>query len=145
MKSVVTEFFVLPYQLADGGHVQPRIAFRVCLAPLVGSSDMELLQFDRIVDLAKKPKRLRFLDEVVRLVNAGKKHAEVAEKLGIFKTEVGYAMVLHRRMQELGVADPWIPVVDASEAARSFKRVRNSQFKFEPLEGFETTRHPRAA
>ena len=105
---------------------------------------MELLQFDRIVDLAKKPKRLRFLNDVVRMVNTGEKHADVAEKLGIFKTEVSYAMALHRRMQELGVADPWIPVVDESQAARYFKRVRNSVFKFEPLEGFETTRHPRA-
>lgn len=142
MKSVITEFFVLPYQLADGGHIQPRITFCVCLSALVEQTDLELLQFDRIVDLAKKPKRLIFLNDIVRLVNAGHKHNDVGEQLGIFKTEVSNGMRLHRRMKELGVTDPWVPVTRVDEAKRSFKRVRNKLFKFEPLEGFEVTRHP---
>ena len=145
MKSVVTDFYVLPYQLADGGKIQPRIVFKACLAPLVEHSDLDLLQFDRMVSLFKEPKRLRVLGPVVERVNAGEKHAAIAEQLGIFKSEVGYAMVLHRRMEALGITDPWVAVTDASQAFASFKRVRNPIFKFEPLEGFEATRHPKAA
>ena len=145
MKLVVTEFYVLPYQLADGGRIQAKIAFKACLAPLLGHSDLDLLQFDRIVDLLKEPKRLRFLGPVVERVNAGEKHAAIAEELGIFKSEVGYAMVLHRRMEALGITDPWVAVTNASQAFDSYKRVRNPIFEFEPLEGYETTRHPKAA
>ena len=114
-----------------------RIAFRVCLAPLVGHADLELLSFDRIVDLVKNPQRARILTQVVKLISAGKKHADVAEVLGVFKTEVSNAMCLHRKMQKLGVDDPWVPVTNAKQVSGTFKRVRNPQFKFEPLEGFE--------
>ena len=145
MKSVVTEFFVLPYRLADGGHVQPKILYRACLAPLVKHSDLELLQFDRLLDLTKNPKRVRFLDAVVEMVSAGAKHAEIAAELDIFKTEVAYAMQLHRSMAELGVDTPWVPVTDSDQVIDYFKRVRNPQFDFKPLDGFEDTRHPKAA
>ena len=145
MKSVVDEFFVLPYRLADGGHVQPKIAYRACLASLVDHPDLELLQFDRVVDLTKKPRRLRFLEDVVEMVDSGAKHAEIAEELGIFKTEVSYAMALHRQMLALGIDDPWVPVTCSDQVVDYFKRVRNSQFSFKPLAGFEETRHPKAA
>ena len=145
MKSVVDEFFVLPYRLADGGHVQPKIAYRACLASLVDHPDLELLQFDRVVDLTKKPRRLRFLEDVVEMVDSGAKHAEIAAELGIFKTEVGYAMALHRKMLALGIDDPWVPVTCSDQVVDYFKRVRNSQFNFKPLAGFEETRHPNAA
>ena len=145
MKSVVDEFFVLPYRLADGGHVQPKIAYRACLASLVDHPDLELLQFDRVVDLTNKPRRLRFLEDVVEMVDSGAKHAEIAEELGIFKTEVSYAMALHRQMLALGIDDPWVPVTCSDQVVDYFKRVRNSQFSFKPLAGFEETRHPKAA
>ena len=68
MKSVVTEFFVLPYRLADGGHVQPKIVYCASLAPLVDHPDLELMQFDRVVDLTKSPRRAQILGEVVEMV-----------------------------------------------------------------------------
>ena len=144
MRSIVKEFFVLPYRLADGGHVQPKIVYRACLASLVDHPDLELLQFDRVIDLTKKPRRLRYLDDVVEMVNSGAKHAEIAEELGIFKTEVGYALRLHRQMLALGIDDPWVPVTCSDQVVDYFKRVRNSQFSFKPLDGFEETRHPKA-
>ena len=142
MRSVVDDFFVLPYRLADGGNVQPRICFRASLGGLVGQQNIPNLEFQRTVDLATRPKRLQFLTEVVRMVADGMKHADIAERLGIFKTEVGYAMRLHRRMLELATEDPWVPVTDSTEVYSCYKRVRNPIFKFEPLQGFETTRHP---
>ena len=144
MKSVVTEFFVLPYRLADGGHIQPKIVYRASLAPLVDHPNLELLQFERSVDLMEEPRRLRYLDEVVSKVGAGEKHADVADELGILKTEVSHAMRLHRAMKRLEVDTPWVPMTTPSQVVGSFKRVSNPQFDFKPLEGFETTRHPKA-
>lgn len=144
MRNVVDELFVLPYRLADGGEVQPRIRFRASLGVLVGQPHMPNLEFERTVDLAKRPRRLRFLAQVVRMVGEGMKHADVADELGIFKTEVYYAMRLHRRMLELETEDPWAPVTAAEQVYGCYKRVRNPIFKFEPLLGFETTRHPAA-
>jgi DNA invertase Pin-like site-specific DNA recombinase len=143
MKSVVTEFFVLPYRLADGGHVQPKLVYRASLAPLVNHPELELLQFDRVVDLCKVPRRVLYLHEVVQMKEAGEKHADIGEKLTISKTEVGHAMRLYRAMQKLNVRDPWVPIVEPQQVEDYFKRVRNSHFKFEPLEGFESSRHPK--
>ena len=143
MKSVVTEFFVLPYRLADGGHVRPKITYRANLASLVDHTDLELLQFDRLVDLTDTPRRLHHMDDVVRMVDSGMKHADVAAELGIFKTEVSYAMRLYRCMQDLGTGVPWVPVTKSDQVFDYFKRVRNDQFTFKPLVGFENTRHPK--
>jgi hypothetical protein len=145
MRSMIDEFYVLPYRLADGGHIQPRVCFRVALFSLLGSShgrDLPIQQLEGIIDLVKNPKRVEILNDVVTMVQQGMKHADIAEQLGVFKTEVGYAMRLHRRMFELGTDDPWIPVTSAAQAADYFKRIRNPRFEFKPFPGFETTRHP---
>ncbi len=147
MHNAIDEFFVLPYQLVDSGHIQPRLTFQVSPFKLVNDFSCDSLPiqtFDCVVDLAKKPKRLTHLDDVVRMVGQGMKHAEVASQLGIFKSEVGYAMKLHREMVALGVDDPWVPVVSVEQAREHYKRVRNPRFDFKPLEGFETTRHPKS-
>lgn len=143
MRRMVTDFFVLPYRLVDGGRVQPRLTYRASLASLLPDSsvDLPVFQFEGIVDLIKSPVRAAIRKDVVDLVNTGMKHADIAEKLGVFKTEVGTAMSLHRRMLEKGLDDPWIPITSVEQASASFKRVRNPRFRFEPLEGFETTRH----
>ena len=103
--------------------------------------NLPMMQFDCEIDLAKRPKRLRFLDRVVSMVADGMKHKDIAEQLGIFKTEVGYAMRLHRCMGALGTTDPWVPVTSVDQVIDCYKRVRNPRFKFEPLPGFETTQH----
>ena len=143
MRNVVDDFFVLPYRLADGGEVQPRVIFRASLEGLQSTQlNLPMMQFDCEVDLAKRPKRLRFLDRVVRMVADGMKHQDIADQLGIFKTEVGYAMRLNRSMAAHGTNDPWLPVTSVDQVIDCFKRVRNPRFNFEPLLGFEVTRHP---
>ncbi len=145
MRELLDDFFVLPYRLADGGAVQPRVVFQVSMGRLLNSKlDLPITQFGCEVDLMKQPKRLRYLNDVVRLESEGMKHKDIAEQLGIFKSEVGYAMKLHRLISKLGTDDPWIPMRSSAQVYESFKRVRNPRFKFEPLPGFEITRHPTA-
>ena len=143
MRTVVEDFFVLPYRLADGGEIQPRIVFRAALGSLIDSQpNLPIMQYGCEIDLAKRPKRLRFLDRVVDMVADGMKHKDIAEQLGIFKTEVGYAMRLHRCMEAHGTTDPWVPVTSVDQVTNCYKRVRNPRFKFVPLPGFEVTKHP---
>ena len=144
MRKIVDEFYVLPYRLADGGKVQPRLIYRLSLAPLVSGEQVELpiLQFDRQVDLFKEPQRAIILDDVVSMVREKMKHADIAEKLGCFKTEVSNAMVLHRKMLAMGLQSPWKAVTSAKQVEDCYATVRHPLFKFEPLDGFTSTKHP---
>ena len=144
MRKAITDMWILPYRLVDGGHVQPRITFSVSLASLLPGkhANLPLLRFEGMVDLAKQPVRVRIRKDVVRMVEQGMKQRDIAAELGVTKTEVGNAMALQRSMVANDVEDPWVPVTSVEQARVSFKRVRNSRFKFEPLEGFEKTKHP---
>ena len=145
MRRAIAEMWVLPYRLVDGGHVQPRITFSVSLASLLPKNylDLPLLQFEGVVDLAKQPVRVKIRKKVVPMVGQGMKQLEIAAELGVTKTEVANAMALQRCMIANKVEDPWIPVTSVEEVRDYFKRVRNTRFKFQPLEGFEETKHPR--
>lgn len=145
MRKAITEFYVLPYRLADGGHVQPRVVYRASLVSLLPDlhADLPILQFEGMVDMAKQPVRAVIREDVVAMVDKGMKHAAIAAALGVTKTEVSNAMALHRCMVANGIEDPWIPITAEDEVRGYFKRVRSSRFRFRPLEGFEVTRHPR--
>ena len=144
MRNAITEMWILPYRLVNGGHVQPRITFSVSLASLLRDKhpDLPLLRFEGMVDLAKQPVRARIRGDVVRMVEQGMKQLDIATELGVTKTEVANAMALQRSMVAKGVEEPWIPVTSVDHVRDYFPRVRNSRFSFEPLEGFETTKHP---
>ncbi len=144
MRKVVSDFWVLPYKLVDGGRVQPRLIFKVSLAALLNESHAEvpILEFDGSVDMFKPPHRVVILEDAVAMVEAGMTHAVVANKLAVTKAEVGYAMKLHRLMLANELNSPWVPIISADQVRENFKRVRNPRFRFLPLEGSETTKHP---
>ena len=145
MRNAITDFYVLPYRLVDGGHVQPRVRYSVSLASFLPhlEVDLPILQFEGEVDLAKQPVRVVIREDVVAMVEQEMKHAAIAEQLGVTKTEVGNAMALHRCMLANGISDPWVPMTSEEQVRDYFKRVRNSRFKFRPIDGFEETKHPR--
>jgi len=144
MRNAITDFYVLPYRLVDGGHVQPRMTYRASLASFLPNLEVDLpiLQFEGEIDLAKRPVRVVIREAVVAMVAKGMKHAAIAQKLGVTKTEVGNALALNRCMISNGLSDPWIAVTTEDQVRDYFKRVRNPRFKFRALEGFEVTKHP---
>ena len=119
MRKVITEMWILPYRLVDGGHVQPRITFSVSLASLLPDKhpDLPLLRFEGKVDLAKQPVRVRIRGDVVRMVEQGMKQLDIATELGVTKTEVANAMALQRCMIANAVEDPWVPVTSVEQAS----------------------------
>ncbi|MFT5523611.1 MAG: site-specific DNA recombinase [Pirellulaceae bacterium] len=145
MLNIIDEFFVLPYRLIDGGHIQPRVAFRLCPLNLLNGhqeSDHSIQQIECLVDLVTNPQRVVIREDVANMVAQNRKHGDIATQLVVTKTAVGNAMRLHRLMAAEGKTDPWLSVTTVEQAADYFKRIRHPRFNFKPLPGFESTRHP---
>ena len=58
---------------------------------------------------------------------------EIAHKLGITKTAVQRAAALQRKMDELGLTDPYIPVTEPPEDLTKMRRHKHKRYRFEPL------------
>ena len=127
MREAVVEMYVLPYQLINGGHIQPRIIYTVALASLLPDKqpDLPLMRFEGVLDMAKWPVRARIRKDAVAMTAKGNKQSEIATTLGVTKTEVGNAMALNRSMIASGIEDPWVPVTSVEKAKASFKSTRN--------------------
>lgn len=139
MLDLVTEFYVLPYRLVDGGHIEPRCIFSLDMASLPECPlppGLEAFRVDCFVDLTKPTQRVSFRERVVQLRTEGMKYSAIADRLSITSTAAQRAASLHRELQRQNLSDPWLPVTTAEEAAANYKRVRSKRFKFKPLSGF---------
>ena len=139
MRSIVREFYVLPYRLIDGGHIFPRVVFKLSLGGVEGVAvpdRLDCMTLRCMVDLTPSPQRVEFRERVIALRGSGLKEREVADQLGITQTAVQRAAKLHREMTRLGVSDPWQPVLTHDDAASYFKRISHPRFCFKPLNGF---------
>lgn len=146
MCSLIPIIVVWPYRLCDGGHIVLRAKFRLRLANLVPNAQVrdvlaEPLERILTVDLFHKPQREAFRKRVVAMraiINAatGKKYteAEVARELEITKTAAQRAASLQRKMDELGIADPYQPVIEPPNDYPKLRRHKHSRYHFEPLD-----------
>lgn len=144
MRDLIDDFFVLPYRLVDGGHIEPRCVFTVRLGSLNGihaPADAPCMQLNCMVDLTKQPQRAEHRQHVVELRRGGMSERDIARSLGITTTAAQRAAKLQRDMDSLGITDPWRPVQSHTEAADYFKRISHPRHEFKPLEGF-TPRFP---
>ena len=139
MRSIVRDFYVLPYRLIDGGSILPRVVFSLDLGSIDGvdvPKQLDCMTLDCTVDLTKQPQRVEFRERVVSLRESGLKEREVAAQLGITQPAVQDAAKLHREMMRRCVSDPWQPVLTHDDAANYFKRISHPRFCFTPLDGF---------
>jgi site-specific DNA recombinase len=81
------------------------------------------------------PQRELFRTRVVEARAKGKTEREVAADFGITVTAAQKAAVLQRRMDELGITDPYVRVTDPPEDSRKMRRNLHSAYRFEPLPG----------
>ena len=61
-------------------------------------------------------------------------HAQIAAKLGITKTAVQRAFTLQRKMNELGLTDPYVPVLEPPADYTKLRRHKHHRYEFKPLE-----------
>lgn len=140
MREMVTDFYVLPYRLIDGGLISPRCVFTLNISGLNGVQIPAELEAPRIrasVDLTRLPQRVIFREQVCQLRKSGVTERAVAERLGITHTAAQRAAKLDREMTRLGLTDPWVPVRDDQAAADCYSRIRNARYRFNPLPGFQ--------
>jgi site-specific DNA recombinase len=144
MREVVSDLFVLPYRLIDGGHIEPRCGFTLnvsCLDEIQIPDDVSHLQISCRVDLTKSPQRVEFRSRVTNLRKNGMGYRNIAAELGITMPAAQNAAKLQGLMDSLAITDPWVPVRTEADAIVYFKRLKNPRHQFKPMKGF-TPRFP---
>ncbi len=64
---------------------------------------------------------------------AGMTQRQVAAHLGLTLPAVQRAINLDRKMKELGISDPYIPVLEPPADCKKLRRHRHPRYRFEPL------------
>ena len=140
MRKLVPRIVVKPVRLCDDGNVVLRARFRLQLANLLldrRAAEALRKPLERIVtiDLFEHPQREAFRTRVVALRKAGKTEREVAEELGITVTAAQRAAALQRKMDALGIDDPYVDVTEPPEDLAKLRRHKHPDYRFEPLPG----------
>ena len=137
MHLLVPRIEVFPYQPFNGGAVVLRAELTVNLAPLLGDAGASLgglIVRSTTVDLFDPPQRIAFRERVVALRGMGKTERQAAKELGLTVTAAQRAMALHRQMQEVGVIDPYRPMVVPPDGDGKFRRHKHARYRFQPLD-----------
>lgn len=144
MESLIPKIVVLPWQLCDGGKVVLRASFRLQAAGLVEDQRVrDALQrpLEQVlhVDLFEPPEREAFRKQVVRMrqgdgCSRGMTERQVARELGITVTAAQRASALQRKMDRLGLLDPYLRMSEPPEDCTKFRRHKHPRYRFQPLE-----------
>jgi site-specific DNA recombinase len=134
---LVPSLKVYPVQLCDGGHIELRARVRVNLVAL---TDQPLAvavtpAFCReiSVDLFDAPQRVKHRAQVMNMRASGMSEKQIAYELGLTITATQRAAALQRRMDELGLTDPYVPVSEAEIGESRMRRHLHSRYRFQPL------------
>lgn len=142
MRKIVDDFYVLPFRLFMGGHIQPRCVFTLNLAMLLRTVSADAVrQLDQLkikctVDLTTPPQYEQIRPDVVRMRHVRKTERQIATELEVTVTAVQHAAALQRKMDAAGITDPWIAVLSEDAARDYYARIRHERYRFEPLSGF---------
>jgi site-specific DNA recombinase len=142
MRRLIPRMYLLPYQCCDGEGIVARMHCHIELATLLSSDLQQLgvgenLSKDLVIDIFDAPQRVMHRVEVAAQRAQGVKERDIAASLGITQPAVQYAMKLHRKMQELGIEDPYLPMTQSPQGKETkFRRHLHVRFKFKPYDGF---------
>jgi len=142
---MVPRIEVFPYRPIDGGTVVLRAELTINLAPLLSGSGAVLsglIVQGMTIDLFDPPQRVAFRERIVALRGKKMTEREVAKKLGLTITATQRSMTLHRQMEELGVLDPYKPLVAPPDGDGRFRRHRHARYRSQPLAGSPTVITP---
>ena len=142
MRGLVTDFFVFPYRSCVGNSFVLRGTARLQLANLLPDQrlrDTLRTPLERVLnlDLFDPPQRVQYREEVMRL-RREMTERETAERLGITKTAAQFAAAVDRRMQRLGLDDPYVRLTEPPSDCAKLRRHRHPRYQFDPLPDFGT-------
>jgi len=140
MKLIIPKIIVFPVRLCDGGLIVLRAKFRLRVSNLLPDKRVQgALQqpLERVltVDLFDSPQREAFRRRVCDLRAGGLTRNDAAQACTITVTAAQKASGLQRRMDELGLTDPYVAVTEPPDDYGKFRRHLHSRYRFEPLEG----------
>ena len=81
------------------------------------------------------PQRAAYRERVIALRAEHRTEREVAAALGLTVTAAQRAASLDRLMEELGIADPYIPMTEPPAEEGRMRRHKHARFRFEPGPG----------
>jgi hypothetical protein len=143
LRKMIPEFHVFLVRLCDGGHLLPRAKVKLDLAGSFEDVDRVpglrgLLSQDLTFDLFRPPQREQIRVEAVKLAAQKRPHRQIAQMLPgkPTATAVSNALALHRKMQELGLASPYVVVEQPPDDYSKLRRHRNGKYHFTPLDGY---------
>ena len=137
LRCLVPRIVVFPFQLIDGGPVVLRAKFRLQLANLVPDACIRAALGDTLdrelqVDLFTPPQREEFRERVVSSRRQGETEQQIATSLGITHTAAQRAASLQRKMDAMGIVDPYLPLHSPPETGR-LRRHKHHRYQFDPL------------
>jgi hypothetical protein len=86
------------------------------------------------VERAAYRARVVSMRQTTRLVTGREyTYADIARQLGITDTAAQRAAALHRRMIELGIEDPYVPLTEPPRGDSKLQRHKHARYQFERL------------
>ena len=139
LRRLIRRIVVLPYRLCDGGHPVLRAHLTFSLVPLLppapGSDRLtSVLRRSLVVDLFSAPQREAYRFPVMELTANGLSQHEIAWELDITQPAVQRAAALSRRMDRLGVGDPYLRLTAPPDNYEKLRRHKHPRYRFEPLQ-----------
>jgi hypothetical protein len=144
LRPLVPRLDVYLVRLCDGGHLFPRARVELALGGGVPDARHvpglgQLLRRERTLDLFEPPQRERIRAEAVRLAAHGLRQRKIAARLPgkPTPTAVQRALALHEKMSGLGLATPYLPVLEPPPDYPKLRRHKNGKYRFRPLPGYQ--------
>src|SRR5262249_5001473 len=140
LQRLIPRLVVRPYRLCDGGHPVPRAHFTLQLAPLLPRAPglerlAAVLERTLVVDLFEPPQREAHRLAVMRRTSDGLTQREIARELEVTLPAVQHAVALQRRMNRLGIQDPYLPLTAPPADYTRLRRHKHPRFREDPLDG----------
>lgn len=146
MRQLIPKIVVFPFRDCLGGKLVLKSRFRLRLAELLPSRDRRNVfrdSFEKLldVDLFNPCQRVEFREKIVALTSTVNPHSgknysikDAAALLGITATAAQWSVKLQRKMEELGIDDPFLPVIEPPNDFSKLRRHLHARYRFDPLD-----------